>query len=605
MRCKLCAPKPTDISAYRNSSSNLKKHVARIHPNKLKVYEELIKSRKRGSSDSVVVDEPHSKKNPKIMSAFSSPATKVTQGVIDKLLINFVCEGNQPFSIVELPSFKKMIETLQPQCTVMTRKTLRLKVQDAFGNMKSAIVQKLNNAEYVATTADCWSARQRSYLGVTCHWIDSTSFERCSAALACRRMTGSHTFDVIAAALEEIHVEYKIRGKITRTTTDSGSNFLKAFRIYGVEKDDAQEERDFIPDDESDESESEMEYQELSGILDGDCGLEYQLPRHQKCACHLLNLVATVDASAAETGSEAYKRLSRSAFAKCSALWNKSSRSTLAFETVERECKLQFLRPNQTRWNSLFLAVERLVRIQREQGEQAIRNVCTALKIKMLNTAELGFLAEYAIVMKPLAMALNLLQGESSVHMGFLLPTLHQLLEKLKRLESTCKTCQPLLKALCGGILKRFGETMKEPELIAAAILLPKFRTAWTTDQSILTTGLDYIKDQLEVTMENEALSYSSPSDEEDFFGSMKMGQSETGELERYLSCPSAGGMDLLHSFPQVKKLSLKVNTAIPASAACERLFSHAGLLLTAKRSRLHCKFLESQLLLKFNSKIL
>lgn len=101
----------------------------------------------------------------------------------------------------------------------------------------------------------------------------------------------------------------------------------------------------------------------------------------------------------------------------------------------------------------------------------------------------MGFLAEYAIVMKPFAMALNLLQGESSVHMGFLLPTLHQLLEKLKRLESTCKACQPLLKALHGGILKRFREVMKEPELIAAAILLPKFRTARTADQSILTTG--------------------------------------------------------------------------------------------------------------------
>lgn len=64
-------------------------------------------------------------------------------------------------------------------------------------------------------------------------------------------------------------------------------------------------------------------------------------------------------------------------------LWNKTSRSTMAHETVERECKLQFLRPNQTRWSSLFLAVERIVRIHREQGEQAIRNVCTALKIKM------------------------------------------------------------------------------------------------------------------------------------------------------------------------------------------------------------------------------
>ncbi|RXN38378.1 zinc finger BED domain-containing 1-like protein [Labeo rohita] len=296
-------------------------------------------------------------------------------------------------------------------------------------------------------------------------------------------MTGSHTFDVIAAALEEIHEEYKIRGKITRTTTDSGSNFLKAFRIYGEEKEDdaqdAQEEGDYILEDESDESESEVEYQDIFGILDEDCGLEYQLPRHQKCACHLLNLVATVDASAAEAGSDTYKRLSRSAFAKCSALWNKTSRSTLAFETVERECKLQFLRPNQTRWNSLFLAVERL------------------------NTAELGFLAEYATVMKPVAMALNLLQGESSVHMGFLLPTLYQLQDKLKKLESSCKVCQPLLKALHG--------------------------------------GLDYIKGRLENSVENDALCYSSPSDEEDFFASMNTGQSKTGELERYLSCSSAG----------------------------------------------------------------
>lgn len=60
------------------------------------------------------------------------------------------------------------------------------------------------------------------------------------------------------------------------------------------------------------------------------------------------------------------------------------------------------------------------------------------------NPAELGFLAEYTAVMKPIAMALNILQGESSVHMGFLLPTLYQLQEKLKRLELSCKMCRPL-----------------------------------------------------------------------------------------------------------------------------------------------------------------
>lgn len=167
--------------------------------------------------------------------------------------------------------------------------------------------------------------------------------------MACRPVKGSHTFDVLAAALEEIHSEYHIRGKVTRTTTDSGSNFLKAFRLYGMEKEQEAvktEEEDDSNSDEAteDESEPEVEYQDVSDILDHNTGLEYQLPRHQKCACHLLNLISTVDPTATEgAANEMYKKLSRSAFAKCHALWNKTNRLTMAHETVKRECKLQFL----------------------------------------------------------------------------------------------------------------------------------------------------------------------------------------------------------------------------------------------------------------------
>jgi len=57
---------------------------------------------------------------------------------------------------------------------------------------------------------------------------------------------------------------------------------------------------------------------------------------------------------------------------------NKCGRSTLAAETVEDACSLQLLRQNATRWNSLFLAVERLQRIIKDKGEGAI---CTDLKV--------------------------------------------------------------------------------------------------------------------------------------------------------------------------------------------------------------------------------
>ncbi|RVE69183.1 hypothetical protein OJAV_G00075280 [Oryzias javanicus] len=67
--------------------------------------------------------------------------------------------------------------------------------------------------------------------------------------------------------------------------------------------------------------------------------------------------------------------------------------------------------------------------------------------------------------MKPVAITLNSLQGESSVHMGFLLPTLHQLQTKMKKVASSSKVCVPLIKDLQDGIQKRFQNMIKDPEL--------------------------------------------------------------------------------------------------------------------------------------------
>src|SRR4029434_2169590 len=91
-------------------------------------------------------------------------------------------------------------------------------------------------------------------------------------------------------------------------------------------------------------------------------------------------------------------------------------------------------------------------------------------------------------------------------------------------------------------------------------------------------------------------------SDEDDLFSSMKSRRSEgTGELEGNLACVSVN-MDLLN-FQNIKKLSLKLNTGLPASSACERLFSCAGLLLNAKLARMNSTHLENRLLLKLNKK--
>lgn len=162
-----------------------------------------------------------------------SGAKRVPQAKFDQLLINFICEGLHPFTLVEQPAFKELVSTLNPQCTIISRPTLRARIQAASTEMKKAVVSHLSQVSHVATTTDCWSAHQRSFIGVTCHWIDDKTFERRSAALACQRLKGSHTFEVLAGAIDDVHCQYGIRAKIVRTTTDSGSNFIKAFTVYG------------------------------------------------------------------------------------------------------------------------------------------------------------------------------------------------------------------------------------------------------------------------------------------------------------------------------------------------------------------------------------
>ncbi len=111
--------------------------------------------------------------------------------------------------------------------------------------------------------------------------------------------------------------------------------------------------------------------------------------------------------------------------------------------------------------------------------------------------------------------------------------------------------------------------------------------------------GFDYIKSHLK---EQFVVKEGDTSHSSDFFSAIKQSSSQenTKQLETYLGCPG-DTMEVLKSFPAVCHLSLRLNTALPASAACERLFSTAGLIFTPKRARVDSKNFENQLLLKLN----
>lgn len=62
--------------------------------------------------------------------------------------------------------------------------------------------------------------------------------------MACERIRGHHTYDIIATKISKIHGEFQIQGRVTATVTDNGSNFAKPFREYGAL--DAEEYMDYV-----------------------------------------------------------------------------------------------------------------------------------------------------------------------------------------------------------------------------------------------------------------------------------------------------------------------------------------------------------------------
>ena len=251
-----------------------------------------------------------------------NPKNNASQKTVNSAILEFICGACMPFSIVENPSFCSLIKTLQPNCTVPTRKTVKSKLDGIAKTTKENLCKVFLHVSHVATTTDCWTSSAKSYIGVTVHWFDN-HLKRQSAALACRRLRGSHSHTLLAKSLNEIHSEYGIRSKVCRTTTDNGSNFVKAFKVFSgpeASENDGADDNDDV--DELDEDDSnEFHAVEIDEMLrlhtrTDEEGDPFPLPQHHRCASHTLNLVVTSDCKQAFNNAT-YKKHYRSALAKC------------------------------------------------------------------------------------------------------------------------------------------------------------------------------------------------------------------------------------------------------------------------------------------------
>ena len=106
------------------------------------------------------------------------------------------------------------------------------------------------------------------------------------------------------------------------------------------------------------------------------------------------------------------------------------------------------------------------------------------LQLPPFKEVELDYLAEYCKILRPIAVAIDRLQGQISCYYGELIPTLFAVQSKLQDLQaSNLRHTSPLLQAIFVGFEKRFSSYLELKtdvnEAILATVTHPFFKMRW------------------------------------------------------------------------------------------------------------------------------
>uniref|UniRef100_A0A1Y1N367 hAT-like transposase RNase-H fold domain-containing protein n=1 Tax=Photinus pyralis TaxID=7054 RepID=A0A1Y1N367_PHOPY len=93
------------------------------------------------------------------------------QKQLDKNIMQYVTCSMKPLSTVDDPYFIKIITDLNPELKTMSRRTLGRNIDKSYAETMQKLKTILQNINHVSTTADIWSTKHKSFMGVTAHWV--------------------------------------------------------------------------------------------------------------------------------------------------------------------------------------------------------------------------------------------------------------------------------------------------------------------------------------------------------------------------------------------------------------------------------------------------
>lgn len=505
------------------------------------------------------------------------------------LLVDFIACSLQPLSRVDDPHFRILLNKAEPAFTIPSRKHLSSKL---LASKKKELHTSITNLfsqlpnQSLAAGVDIWSSSDmRSFVGVTGHIIVNFKLE--SVMLACKRFKGPHTGERIQAAFQEVINSFNLENKVLTTITDSASNMLKAFVTLPGYQENTQDNVD-----------SEDEDNEVNTLEEDDNLMDY-LPEHIRCFLHNVN--NTVKDGLEKTGQIT------TVIAKASKLVSHVRHSVLASEILENQPKLQA--KNVTRWNSSNKMLQSILKVDPSKFDELdFPGTLTKYELKCIK--------EVTDILTPFQVITSQCEGHLTVTSSLVIPLIRVLKVELEELTSTYKS--KMLDTLISSVDKRLSLYEKKELFQVAAMLDPRFKTAWCTEDEVepMKALLHAKVNQLTPPTTSTQPDTSSPPKKKSKLFKFLTSRSVTtvststpSEVDTYLSQPliDEESDPLIYwqqqqaTFPQLTSLALRY-LAVPASSApVERLFSVAGKVFRPDRNRLSDERFEELMFIKCN----
>lgn len=153
---------------------------------------------------------------------------------ITKALIYMICRDNMPIRTVEREGFIHFIKTLCPLYKVPSRGTVTTLIEEKYKTCRSQLKTILDDINYVSLTSDICTIINsiRSFLVVTGHFINSSTYTLQSVCFEATQLTDRHTGNNIVDEFNKICEELSLTNKIVSITTDGASNMQKAVELF-------------------------------------------------------------------------------------------------------------------------------------------------------------------------------------------------------------------------------------------------------------------------------------------------------------------------------------------------------------------------------------